>query len=203
MKNNIDIDLEKKIIRKSIQKERDSLSASEHAFKSQVIAEKLIGLPEYIKAKTIFIFHPFRSEVDTRIVIRDALKKSKKIVLPKIINNEMKIFYISDMDIDLKRGSFGILEPEEKRCKEAKLENIDLIIIPGICFDLNFNRIGYGGGFYDRILPEFKKNIKKIALSFDLQIINEVPFYPHDKKVDLIITESKIYRNIKTYEKRD
>ncbi|MCE5329959.1 5-formyltetrahydrofolate cyclo-ligase [bacterium] len=203
MKTDINPDFEKKIIRKRIQKERDNLSAAEHATKSQLIAEKLIDLSEYKEAKTIFIFYPFRSEVDTRIIIKDALIKGKKIVLPKIINSEMKTFYISDLDKDLKKGSLGISEPEESICKEAKLENIDLVIVPGICFDLNFNRIGYGGGFYDKISPELKKNIKKIALSFDLQIISKVPFCSHDKKVDVIITESEIYRNFKADEKRD
>ena len=203
MKTDTNLNLEKKIIRKRIQKERDGLSEEARSAKSQSIAKNLVGLPEYSNAKTIFIFYPFKSEVDTRIIINDALIKGKNVVLPKIINNEMKTFYVSDLDKDLKKGYFGILEPEEAKCKQAKLENIDLVIVPGICFDLNFNRIGYGGGFYDKILPKLKENAKKIALSFDLQIINKVPFCSHDKKVDAIITESKIYWNFKVNEKRN
>lgn len=203
MKTEHNPELEKKIIRKKMQEDRNRLSPEEHAVKSRLIAEKLINFDDYLKAKTIFIFYPFRNEVDTKIIIKDALMKGKKVILPKIIGNEIKTFFFSDSDKDLKEGSFGILEPEIPRCKEAKLDEIDLAVVPGVCFDLNFNRIGYGGGFYDKILPKLRKNIKKIALAFDLQIISEVPFCSHDKKVDIIITESGIHRNLKTDEKRN
>ena len=164
MKTDYDLNFEKKIIREKIQKDRNSLSPEDHAVKSRLIAEKLINSEEYLKAKTIFIFYPFRSEVDTTIIIKDALVKGKKVILPKIIEGEMRTFFISDPDKDLEKGSFGIPEPKVSGCSEAKSDEIDLAIIPGICFDLSFNRIGYGGGFYDKISLKLKKNIKKLHL---------------------------------------
>lgn len=189
--------IEKKIIREKISNARNSLTPEEHKIKSKLITDKLLKLSEYIKADTIFIYYPFRSEIDTTEIIKDALLNNKKVVLPKVTGENLKIFFISDIKMDLKPGSYGILEPDINSCKEANLNEIDLAIVPGLCFDLNFNRIGYGGGFYDKILSKLRKDVKIIALAFDLQIINNIPSCAHDKKVNIILTESGIYKDIK------
>lgn len=196
MKTDNDINFEKKIIRKKITDARNSLTLEEHEIKSKKITDNLLKLDEYIKAGTIFIYYPFRSEIDTTAIIKDAILKGKKVVLPKVEGREIKTFFVSDLRKDLKSGSFGILEPEISRCKEADVNEIDLAIVPGLCFDMNFSRIGYGGGFYDKILGKLGKGVKKIALAFDLQIISNVPSCSHDKKVDIILTESKIYKGL-------
>jgi 5-formyltetrahydrofolate cyclo-ligase len=186
---------EKKKIRVKIKNLLDSLSAEAHKLKSRIITDALLKSDEYREAETIFIYYPFRKEIDTREIIKDALAKNKKIALPKVSGSEIKIFFITGVKKDLKPGSFDILEPDISRCQEADLKSIDLVIVPGLCFDLNFNRLGYGGGFYDRILEKLDKKVKKIALAFDLQIFNNVPACSHDKKVDIIITESNIYKD--------
>jgi 5-formyltetrahydrofolate cyclo-ligase len=186
---------EKKKIRVKIKNLLDSLSVQTHKLKSRIITDALLKSDEYREAETIFIYYPFRKEIDTREIIKDALAKNKKIALPKVSGSEIKIFFITGVKKDLKPGSFDILEPDISRCQEADLKNIDLVIVPGLCFDLNFNRLGYGGGFYDRILEKLDKKVKKIALAFDLQIFNNVPACSHDKKVDIIITESNIYKD--------
>jgi len=193
-KNN-NIKIKKKIIREKISIARNSLTPEEHKIKSKLITDKLLKLSEYVKADIIFIYYPFRSEIGTTEIIKHALLKNKKVVLPKITGKNLKIFFISDMQRDLKPGSYGILEPDTNCCKEANLNEIDLAIVPGLCFDLKFNRIGYGGGFYDKILSKLRKDVKIIALAFDLQIINNIPSCAHDKKVNIILTESRIYRN--------
>jgi len=195
MKINKNINLEKKFIRKKIQKARNQLSLKEHELKSKIITKKLLDTNEYKCAKTIFIYYPFRSEIDTKGIIKDALKKSKKIVLPRVSGGRLRIFYVSDIKNDLKPGTFGIMEPDVLKCKEAKFDDVDLAVIPGLCFDLNFNRVGYGGGYYDKVSKMLRKDVKKIALAFDLQIVENVPVCEYDKKIDTIITESKIYEN--------
>jgi 5-formyltetrahydrofolate cyclo-ligase len=191
---------QKKIIRNKISYLRNNLSLEQHKLKSELIKEKLIKLDEYIKANNIFIYYPFRSEIDTTLIIEHALKNNKKIILPKIDNNNLKLFFIYDIKNDLKIGKYGILEPDNSKCKEAIIDDIDLAIVPGLCFDLYFNRLGYGGGFYDKILSKLKKDIKIIALAFDLQLINKLPICKYDKKVNIIITESKIYRDNNIHE---
>lgn len=92
-------------------------------------------------------------------------------------------------------GSFGIPEPDDSRCQMADLKSIDLVIVPGLCFDLNFNRIGYGRGFYDRLLERLSPKVKIIALAFDLQVFDNIATCSHDQKINMIITESNIYKD--------
>jgi 5-formyltetrahydrofolate cyclo-ligase len=197
MKINRDIVLEKKHIRLEIKNLLDGLSSEDHKNKSIIINDSLIKSKEYIAAQIIFMYHPFRKEIDTREIIKDALIKNKKVILPKISGGKLDTFFIKDLQKDLKLGSFNIMEPDPLTCKKASLSCIDLIIVPGLGFDLNFNRLGYGGGFYDRILGKIGKKAKKIALAFDLQIFDNIPTCLHDLKVDIIITESHIYRDLK------
>ena|SRR5450830_526174 len=195
MKINKDIELEKKKTRLKIKNLLDNLSEQTHKLKSKIITDTLLKSNEYINAQTIFIYYPFRKEIDTREIIKDALAKNKKIVLPKVFGNEIKIFFITDVEKDLRPGSFDILEPDISRCREADFRSVDLVIVPGLCFDPSFNRLGYGGGFYDKILEKLGRKIKKIALAFDLQILDNIPACSHDQKIDIIITESNIYKD--------
>jgi 5-formyltetrahydrofolate cyclo-ligase len=195
MKIDKDIALEKKKIREKIRYLLNNLSDEDYKLKSSIITDKFLRCDEYKDAETIFIYYPFRKEINTRIIIKDALSKNKKIVLPKVSGSEIKLFFITDIKKDLKPGSFNLLEPDISHCMEADLTSIDLVIVPGLCFDLNFNRIGYGGGFYDRILKKLNSKINIIALAFDLQIFNNIPACSHDQKVDIIMTESNIYRD--------
>jgi len=196
MKTDEDIVLEKNKIRSIIKNLLDNMSFQDHKLKSIIVTDSLLNSEEYISANTIFVYYPFRKEIDTRLIIKDALVKNKKIILPKVYGSELRIFFVNDESKDLKRSSYDILEPDDSVCREAPLDSIDLVIVPGLCFDLNFNRLGYGGGFYDKILGKFSIRVKKIALAFDLQILDNIPSCPHDQKVDIIITESNIYRNM-------
>ncbi len=189
---NENIRKKKKEIRHLIQHARDALSKKERNVKSLVIANTLLSQEFYKSADKIFIYYPFRSEVNTLYIIKEAQKAGKEIILPKVEDDRLRLYYVKDLKTDLFEGSFGITEPGAK-CREALLEDMDLIILPGTCFDKKMNRIGYGGGFYDRVLDRIPANITKIALAFDLQILDLIPTGEFDKKVDLIITESRIY----------
>ncbi len=196
MKTDEDAALEKKKIRAIIKNLLEGLPLRDHKLKSSIITGSLLNSGEYNCAHSVFVYYPFRKEIDTRVIIKDALAKNKKIILPKVSGSELKIFFVNDELKDLRRSNFDILEPDETICSEAPVDIIDLVIVPGLCFDLNFNRLGYGGGFYDKILGKFSSRARKIALAFDLQILDNIPSCPHDQKVDIIITESNIYRDI-------
>ncbi len=180
-------------LRKEIQKLRDSLTVSQREKKSKIIADRFIKTSKYINAKNILIYYPFRSEVDTTIIIERAIEDNKNIVLPKVDNNKLKLFFVDSIPSQLEKGSYNIMEPIETACKEANIKELDLLVVPGVGFDKNFNRLGYGGGFYDRLLSDIKGDVKKIALCFDLQLVAAIPTSEHDLKVDAIITESKEY----------
>jgi len=182
----------KRKIRSGIQEKRDSLDGSIRQEKSRLIANRLIGLDQYDRSLHMLAYYPFRSEIDTRIIIRDAISRGKKIALPRVGDDNLELFYIKNLEEDLEPGSYDIMEPIPSRCQRAEPSCIDLVIVPGVGFDREHNRLGYGGGFYDRLLNSIPGNAPRIALSFDLQVIDKVPVSGHDLKIDMLITESQI-----------
>ncbi len=182
----------KRKIRSGIQEKRDSLDGSIRQEKSRLIANRLIGLDQYDRSLHMLAYYPFRSEIDTRIIIRDAISRGKKIALPRVGDDNLELFYIKNLEEDLEPGSYDIMEPIPSRCQRAEPSRIDLVIVPGVGFDREHNRLGYGGGFYDRLLNSIPGNAPRIALSFDLQVIDKVPVSGHDLKIDMLITESQI-----------
>jgi 5-formyltetrahydrofolate cyclo-ligase len=175
-------------IRKKVLADRDSMPPPQRSAKSREIEERLFSLPEFKSARTIMFFASFRSEVETAPMIRRALASGKRIVLPKVKGKELELFEIRNFDSDVSPGAWGILEPRESA--PAELDAIDLMIVPGAAFDRQGNRIGYGAGFYDKLLSEFKK--LTIAVAFDSQIVSAVPAAAHDIPIKKIVTERRV-----------
>ena len=182
-------------IRKRIQNKRNSLPIRDRNKRSKIIAEKFFGTAYYNNSNKILIFYPFRSEIDVTIIIRQALENKKNIILPRIHGQELKLFYVDNLKKQLERGAYGIMEPATDLCRPAKISDIDLVVVPGISFDKNLNRLGYGGGYYDRLLLCIPEGVKKIALCFDIQVVDSIPVSEHDIKVDILITDTKIYHH--------
>jgi 5,10-methenyltetrahydrofolate synthetase len=184
---------QKQNLRKLIQDKRNAIPAIERINKSKKAAEKFFLTKDYVEAIDILLYFPFRSEIDTTIIIRKALQDCKKIILPRVWHKNLDLYFIENYEHQLKKSNYGIMEPVPELCKPAEISDIDLAIVPGVCFDKNFNRLGYGGGFYDKLLPLLNKNVKKIALCFEMQILPEIPTSNYDIRVDEIITESNFY----------
>jgi 5-formyltetrahydrofolate cyclo-ligase len=178
----------KKEIRIKALAARDGLLQGQRTAKSREIEEKLFSLPEFKSAHTVLFFASFRSEVDTGPMIRRALTFGKRVVLPKVSGTELALYEIADRDKDVSPGAWGIPEPHENR--PVGLAEIDLILVPGAAFDEQGNRLGYGAGFYDKLLSAFTKTT--VALAFDAQIVPRVPAEPHDVPVKKIVTEERI-----------
>lgn len=180
--------MNKNELRKYILEKRDQLDPLERSRWDSIIFDKFIERPYYKSSKVIFIFMSFRSEVDTHNIIKRALLDGKIVGVPRVISKTegMKVFEITSME-DMEKGYFGLLEPNAN-CPEIKKEKIDLIVMPGAAFDKDGGRIGYGGGFYDRYLSELKRDVKKIALAYSIQMVEQVPMADYDMKVDEIIT---------------
>ena len=177
----------KKEMRKQILEKRNSLTKEEIKEKSKLIEEKLFSLPEYKKAKTVSFFVSFGSEVDTHDMIKEALKE-KEVCVPVVQGDYIALSKINGLgDLD-KEGKYGILEPSS--IIEVDKEMVDLIIVPGVAFDKKGYRIGYGKGYYDNLLRDYKGNT--IGLCFALQMIGKVPVKEHDVRVKKVITEKEI-----------
>lgn len=157
------------------------------------IKESLLNLPLYKTADVLFIYCSTGSEADTKSIILEALSCGKKVALPKCMNRQGKMsFYIIDrMDTSLKKGAFSVSEPDSEICQLAIGSEKSLCVVPGLAFDKKGNRLGYGKGYYDRFLSNFKGS--SVGLCFDKCLCEELPCDKYDRRVDMIITESKVY----------
>jgi 5-formyltetrahydrofolate cyclo-ligase len=182
----------KSSIRKKAIEIRNNLCPEDVEAKSGKIIEKLKGLDEYKNAGTVFTYISFKNEVSTLSLIDDMLKSGKRVIVPytDTVNTAIIPTEIKNLG-DLKRCSFGYLEPKSGQYEDPS--GFDLIIVPGVAFDKNLNRIGFGKGYYDRILCKRKKDVKAAAIAYEFQVMDEIPSEPHDVKMDMIITEENIY----------
>lgn len=190
--------LTKKELRKQILQLRDTLTNEERREKSQKITNYIINHREFRSADRVLLFASYKSEVDTTAIMEYALESGKPVYFPKIQDNEMEFYRIFSEE-ELYEGYKGIREPkpqEEIRFEPVEGENI-LILMPGVVFDLEGNRIGYGGGFYDRFLARIKNcmDICRVAFAFECQLVENGMIQPeqHDICIDYIVTENKIY----------
>lgn len=185
---------QKSLIRKTVLARRNALSAAERMSKSNRIKETLFGLPQFQNAGLILFYVAFGSEVQTEAMIREAGAAGKIIAVPVTdrAHKCLQLCRIDDFDQDLAPGTWGILEPKPECRRQVAGHEIDMIITPGIAFSLHGWRIGYGGGYYDRLLREHKK--PAIALAFELQIVeNDLPHNPEkDVPVNFIVTEERV-----------
>ncbi len=186
---------ERRELREEKLKKRDGLGRDEHEEKSRIIVDKLLGFAEIERARNIFSYVSFRSEVDTHRLIAELMKRDKRVSVPvtRVKEKRLEAIHIESLEEDLVPGYRDILEPEEQRSKESVTEplNIDVVIVPGSVFDERGGRFGYGGGYYDRFLENIPFAVR-IGLAFELQTVKEAPLEPHDELLDYIITEERI-----------
>lgn len=184
---------EKSRIREMARKRRDSMAAADVEAKSKEIALKLMALEEYGKAKAVMFYAAKGSEVQTRELIEAALKEGRKVLLP-ITNTaakEIEISEIKDYDRDLKKGAYGIMEPKKRTDVNEML--IDAVIVPGLAFDKYGHRLGYGLGYYDKLLGRLA-NADRIGLAYGFQVVEKLPRESHDERMGIIVTESGVIR---------
>ena len=154
---------------------------------SAKIMERLEETDLFRQASCIALYHAISGEVQTAGLI-EKWYREKKLLLPLIKGNDLQLLLYSGKE-SLKAGAFGILEPTED-CVAVPENEIDLIIVPGVAFDRQRNRLGRGKGFYDRLLSTL--NVPKIGISYDFQLKDQIPVEPFDRKMDVIITEKEI-----------
>ena len=186
----------KKAIKDEILSRRKSLSKEEVKEKSEQIKKRLCSLDEFKKSKNILAYVSFNNEADTNLLIIELLKNKEKTVLVPFVEKGNPMLQISELKNikDLEPKTFGILEPKEDKIKKFDAKNVDLVLVPGIAFDKNGHRIGYGHGYYDRLLGKLGKKAAKIGLCYELQLIDKIPEEKHDVPMDIIVTEKRAIR---------
>ena len=171
---------------------RDSLPPEARAAASDAIFARVLAIPEYTNARAVLLTFPFRSEWDTLPLVRAALEDGKTVAIPRVdVKTRMlDLHSITEPDRDVGAGHRGVPEPG-LHCPRIGHAAIDFVLVPGVAFDAQGRRLGYGGGFYDRLLPLLPPQVARVAGAFDLQIVDRVPAAPHDIAVDTIVTESR------------
>lgn len=192
----------KKSLRALLLAKRDSIAVEDKKAKDSAIRKRLFSLEYFKEAKTILFYASFRSEAETIKAIQNTLKLKKRVALPVVDteHKQLKLYEVHDIS-ELSTGYMGIPEPVAVRALNMSLNEIDIEIIPGIGFDLKGNRLGYGAGYYDKLLSHKSKRLSKtkgrittIALAFEEQIAEKIPSEPHDIRVDLIVTDKRLIR---------
>ena len=185
--------MDKKLLRKEMRARRKSLPEFERQTLSNEIIKKFLAQDVYKNSQIVMAYVSMPEEVQLQKIFTDAFAQKKILAVPLIVGaGEMQAVQVESFDA-LEVGEFGILTVRKESRKIISPEKINCVIVPGAAFDLNLNRLGLGGGFYDKFLPR-AVNAKKIALAYEFQIIENVPTEPHDFKVDMIITEKQIIR---------
>lgn len=160
-------------------------------YKSSLIINNVKNEPDYKNARIVALYKSLNSEVDTTELIQYTISIGKIVALPKVVNDELRFYKINSIDDKFIKSNFGVEEPIGNESNFVSEGNIDLVIVPGVCFDKYKNRLGFGKGYYDRFLDN--KDLKKIGICFKEQIINEkLPVSDNDVKMDKIITEDTI-----------
>ncbi len=188
----MDVKTEKNTLRREALARRDAIDASERERKALEIAKRLLALPILRERSAIHVFASFRSEVNTFPILDELWRRGKRVVMPVIDAKKHEMF---NKEVhsrhELSPGYMGIPEPSLE-LPEVAAEDIDIVLTPGAAFDAHGGRIGYGGGYYDRLLAA--SGALRIALAFDDQMVARVPREAHDLPVHAIVTESSLIR---------
>ena len=183
----------KRSLRKQLLAQRSMLSHEEWVSASNAAQAALIQLPEFQQAGCIAVYAPFRNETDTAHIVRNAFERGVRVLFPAVCGTEMVLRQVTSLE-HLTEGAFGILEPCGNGV-EHHADEADLIIVPGVAFDVRGHRIGYGKGYYDRFLHSATLRICLVGLCHDFQVTGDsLPAEDHDIRLDLIVTDKRIIR---------
>lgn len=188
----------KEQIRKDIAKAVSGVTEKQRAEKTKAIEARLFGFANFLEARIVLLYIDGENEVRTKNILKNTYAFNKIVVLPAFDSERLKVsvFKVDHPDKDLLPGPRGVAQPNPARCKPVPLQKIDIAIIPGVAFDEKGARIGSGHGYYDRFIPDLPATTRKVALAFEEQILPQAPTEPHDKHVDIIITDKRIIYKI-------
>lgn len=175
--------MDKKQLRGMIRDKKRAMTEQQILRASADLAEQFFATPQYAAAKTVYGYLPYNQEVRTVPILQRALEDGKRVAVPKVYGDRMEFIYISDFD-HLAPSDMGIPEPVEDTPVAADPEA--LVLMPGLAFDSQGHRIGYGGGFYDKFLAA-EPNHPTVALCYDFQMLPQLETDSFDIPVDLVL----------------
>lgn len=186
----------KQALRKRIIAQREKLSPDIRASHSAAITDRLLQMPEYRKAETVLGYMNFGAEFASELWVNQALADGKRLALPRVNRhtNKLDLYRVDDLENQLAPGLWGIREPVVECCEQlSDLNEVEFALLPGVAFNRYGARLGYGGGYYDKLLarPHHKGGIALVAAAFSLQVVEQLPQDDTDARVEWIITEQE------------
>jgi 5-formyltetrahydrofolate cyclo-ligase len=180
----------KAALRQTVLVRRDAVDVASRIRNSQTITPKLVALPAYRAANVVAAYASFGSEFDTSEFLARLLRDGKQLLLPRINHAQrtLELRHVIDPGVDLVSGVWGIREPAE-RCPIISVSKVEFMLVPGVAYTASGARLGYGGGFYDRLLASLDRRVVRIAAAFATQMVDQLPEGPHDQRVDRVVTE--------------
>ncbi len=175
---------------------RNSMPAAELDYMSAEIAARLLKVPAVTNARTISIYLDTGSEVRTREIVDWALANGKRVIVPITdrVNKKLIFSELMSPNRELEKGAFAILEPKPEFRRRVLLEEADVVLLPGVAWDRRGYRIGYGAGYYDRSINSLQKNMARIGLAYEFQLVPSIPTTRYDRRVEEIVTERQVIR---------
>ena len=181
----------KRELRSRMRSVRAVLPASARDERSRAAAERVVELAEFVGAQTIVGFSAIQKEIDPAALLSGARASGKRVGLPRVEEDLLVLHEFRDVS-ELEEGSFGVLEPLASAPVIAPSE-VDLVIVPGLAFDVRGHRLGYGRAFYDRLLPHMTKAFR-LGLAYDFQVVMELPDDEHDIPMHAVATDQRVLR---------
>lgn len=186
----MDISEKKAELRKRIRALRRDLTEAERKYAAEKVAERLLMLEPVINAKYLLAYMPMKYELDVLPAVKALDKLGKKAAFPLCTDNRGLRLLIPKKENGFVTGAYGILEPDPDGSEEITVRDLDVIILPAIGFDRNLNRLGQGGGYYDRLLSTAQ--CFKVAVGFDCQLVDSIPVEQTDMPTDAVITPGEL-----------
>ncbi len=181
-------------LRSQLLTQRRSLSRDSWCASSRAAQFNLLSLDEYVDADCIALYAPAHNETGTELLLSAAFQAGKRVLYPAVCGHQMVLRRIERLE-ELQKGSFGILEPRPTGV-DHQANEADLIVVPGVAFDLAGHRIGYGKGFYDRFLHHPDCSAHLVGLCHDFQLTEElIPVDAHDIPMEIIVSDKRIIRS--------
>ncbi|ADE12970.1 5-formyltetrahydrofolate cyclo-ligase [Sideroxydans lithotrophicus] len=193
----MNIQARKQALRQSIIAAREKLPAAERLRLSRAVVGSICELPEYQQAATVLGYLNFGAELAAELWVQHALADGKQVLLPRVnrASKHLDLYKVRDLQHDVAPGLWGIREPVTERCiKEEALGTVDFILLPGVAFTRKGARLGYGGGFYDKLLASMPNRPNLVAGAFALQVVPEIPQEKTDHNVGWLVTEDETIR---------
>jgi 5-formyltetrahydrofolate cyclo-ligase len=182
-------------LRRAVLARRDALGAETRAALGEIIFGRIMALEAFRRARRVLAYSAIGSEPATGPFLTAVLAAGQGLVLPRVnrATRMLDLYRVTDPAAELRPGVWGIHEPDPATCAPAALAEVDFVLVPGVTFDRTGGRIGYGAGYYDRLLRGAAAGTPLVAAAFEVQLVDAVPMDPHDHRVDHVVTEAGVY----------